>query len=154
MDPSYTELTEENQRLRVALSLLSDSSCLTADSKQVRLVGSHEERLYKLLRSGPRRERIYGISQVLFPSQACSTALLLHGARWTSWLHGAVDQDIFENEVISFYSASDTGRFEQLTDPSRQAWLGMFFAYITVSFSYPSYGSSCGRVKAVPLTKC
>lgn len=133
VEPSYAELMRENKRLRAALTEQSDSSRLTPSPRQIRLVGDHEERLYQVLRGEPRRERISSILQVVFPSRECSTALLVHGARWTCWLQGGIDQNAFETQVDSFFSESTASRFERLAAPGQQAWLGMFFGYMTVS---------------------
>lgn len=131
--PSYADLAAENERLRALVSQTSSQRTTSASARPTRLVGDGEIFLVGRLRRTPRRERLHSPSKVLFPSQECVENLLGHGATWTSWLSGAVDQAKFESEVDSFYNASSASRFEQIWSPAGQSWLGMFFAYLTVS---------------------
>lgn len=128
--PSYADLAAENERLR---ALASNRRRTSATATPTRLVGDGEIFLVGRLRKEPRRERLSSPSKALFPSQECVKTLLGHGAIWTSWLSGAIDQEIFEGEVDTFYNASSASRFEQIWSPAGQSWLGMFFAYLTVS---------------------
>ncbi|KAF2158416.1 hypothetical protein M409DRAFT_38257 [Zasmidium cellare ATCC 36951] len=132
IQPSYEDLVKENEKLRLEISRLSNQQP-RAGTSRIRLIGKNEELLYQRLRQSPRRERLWNISQVQFPSEQSVDSLLRHGANWTSWLHGAVDQEQFESEVRESYTASSKRRFELFSDPEELAWLGMFFAYATAS---------------------
>lgn len=132
-EPSYAELVEENRKLKAALSNHQSHSFTTSNVGHVQLVGPNEEVLYKDLRNQSRRERFRHMSQVWFPSETCTNILLSHGARWTFWLHGALDQQQFERQVYDFHKRNPLESLVCASPPPDNPWLGIFFAYMTVS---------------------
>ena len=132
-EPSYAELVDENKKLRG--QILRDSHHLLQPPivKPVHINGRNEELLYQRLRRECGSDRIWNISQVFFPSQETANACLSHAATWTSWLHSAVDPEDFQHKVDDLYLASSAIQFRSLADPAQNAWLGVFFSYITVS---------------------
>lgn len=127
---SYDELLSENLRLRSALSPPGLQCDLRGDG--ISLVDKHEDRLYRLLKSHSRRSGVNNKAQVLFPSVECSEALLQNGMIWTSWLHCAVDQETFANEVREYFSVGATVNSAVETNAS---WHALFFSYLTVRYS-------------------
>lgn len=132
-EPSYAELVEENRKLKMTLSHHQTHSSTTSNVGHVQLVGPNEELLYKDLRNQSSRERFRHMSQVWFPSETCCNILLSHGARWTFWLHGALDQQKFERQVYDFHKRKFLESRGCTPSPPENPWLGIFFAYMTVS---------------------
>lgn len=132
-EPSYVELLDENKKLLAQILRGSGHLRDPPVAKPPPITGDNEERLYQRLRKECCYDRIWNISQVLFPSQETANACLGHAATWTSWLHGAVDPEDFKHKVDDFYMATSATQFRSLVEPAQSAWLGVFFSYITVS---------------------
>lgn len=101
-----------------------------------------EAALYSKLKQHRRKVTVEAVEDVVLPSEETSSLIIRFGDRWTSWLYFALDHPSFHEDHRLFQERRRQLALEQSADA---AWLGIYFAYLTVRI-FPSPMTSIGRV--------
>lgn len=129
--PSYSDLQEENARLR---DLLEESSSArsTRPLSSLRLMDQQEQELYILLRTHYRPTGSFSASDVVHPPEDCQRIMLSYAADW-AWVHSALSPTTIGN-MNSEYSQRDFKHRSLST--SDASWLALYFSCLTVRIPF------------------
>ncbi|RSM05238.1 hypothetical protein CEP52_006387 [Fusarium oligoseptatum] len=102
-----------------------------------------EAALYRKLKQHRRKVTVEGVEDVVLPSEETSSRIIRFGDRWTSWLYFALDHPPFYEDHRLFQDRRRQLEFDQSADA---AWLGIYFAYLTVRV-FPSPTTPIGHTR-------
>ncbi|RTE73710.1 hypothetical protein BHE90_011849 [Fusarium euwallaceae] len=102
-----------------------------------------EAALYRKLKQHRRKVTVEGVEDVVLPSEETSSRIIRFGDRWTSWLYFALDHPSFYEDHRLFQDRRRQLEFDQSADA---AWLGIYFAYLTVRV-FPSPTTPIGHTR-------
>ncbi|KAG7039703.1 C6 zinc finger domain containing protein [Colletotrichum scovillei] len=135
--PTYDELVQENQRLRIALEAsqvrpASDLSLRRPRTAQ-KLLECHDPLEEMVFKSPPfsqvSRHR-QGWSTVDVPCRKSSELLIAYDKKWNSWVHYALEYPEFDREHTQFMDNLEKGAVLSDCDPG---WLSVYFSVITAA---------------------
>lgn len=127
IQPSYSELLEENNRLR-SPALRGPVTKTARPLSSLVLMDQQEQEIYVSLRSHYRPAGIANASDVIYPSDDCCRIMLSQAAGW-AWLHSAVSAATLEQQKLHS-KPYEVNR--QSPSPSEASWLALYFSHLAV----------------------
>lgn len=131
IQPSYSELLEENNHLR-SLALRGPVTKTARPLSALVLMDQQEQEIYVSLRNHYRPAGISNASDVIYPSEDCCSVLFSQAADW-AWLHSAVSPATLEQQKLRF-KPHEVNR--ESPSPSGASWLALYFSHLTVRASF------------------
>ncbi|KAK1635664.1 hypothetical protein BDP81DRAFT_376380 [Colletotrichum phormii] len=136
--PTYDELVQENQRLRMALESSAQvrptsDSLLRKPRTAQKLLECHdplEEMVFKSPALSQVSRHGQGWSTIDVPCRKSSELLIAYDKKWNSWVHYALEYPEFEREHAHFMDSLESGTILSDCDPG---WLSVYFGVITAA---------------------
>ncbi|KAL1306882.1 hypothetical protein AAFC00_005529 [Neodothiora populina] len=132
---SYSDLLEENRRLKLALQTNTQAPTELVDPSWVlggspTITEAFENYVHPADLNAKRPSAVSSPNDVFIPTRGCSKYLVEHGIVWTSWIHFAVHVPTFRREHEMYWSNTQSALH---TDPS---WLAIYYGFLAVTLLF------------------